>query len=402
MEAIECCAVGPSLNHRWACLTPLCFALSIVGCKTGSVGFAGAGDGAAGAFAGATGSGGDSSSGAGGGTSTGTGGFSGDGGAGDGASDAGPADGPPNTDAGSEGSGKIGPPFVGVGGALLRAYTTDGKQWTSSGDPMSLPSAFTNPVTGDNKWLLRGVCYGAGRFVAVGGTGGEQGLVLTATDGMNWSVVGGIQTNDACAYGNGVFVTNSRWSPDGVNWTRATQVAPACRQIVFGNGVFVSFGDQGTGAVSYTRDGKTWTALDTTYVGTNSDRRGYTMAAFGNSHFLAMSSRSDAPIFEWDGASETSFTETPLPPELQGEARYAIAFGRGAFYIAGFNAIYRRDEATKAWTKIEGQGARDITTLTVTDDIFLDWRWWSTDGVHWTAATMPPPDSIARVTGATQ
>jgi hypothetical protein len=352
------------------------------GASTGS-------SGSGGALAGNGGSGGK------GGTST-SGGSAGvtdrDGGT---ARDAAPSGGPDLT------AIKVGPPFVAVGYATIRAYSNDGKSWTTASDPSPLPGSFSGPpVDGDNKWLLRGVCTDGSRYLAVGGTGGDQGLVLLASGGQAWTVVGGVQANDDCAHGNGFWITPGRQSADAKNWIKAATPSPSSRRIVFAGGIFVSVGDQGGGAVSYTRDGNRWSTLPIKYVGTDADRKGYNTLAVGNGRFLAMNSgRMDAPIFEWDGKSDTSFKETPRPPELASAIVYTLTYGRGAFYIASFNALYRLADGGATWEKIQGQGAKEIYSLVVTDELFVDPRYWSADGVHWNASTGTPAFGITKVIG---
>jgi hypothetical protein len=301
------------------------------------------------------------------------------------AAEAGPADGPgePVGDAGS-----LGPPFVAVGYSSLRAYSADGKSWTQAPAPAVLPPGWTGPpMYGDNQWLFRGACAGPGKFLAVGGTGGDLGLMLSSADGQAWTLVGGAQSNNDCAYGNGLWVTQIRWSQDGASFTKLASGVSA-RRIVYGDGIFVAAGDN---AVSYTRDGQHWTSLAITYTAAAPARKGYDHAAFGNHHFLAVNTlTADAPIFEWDGASDSSFSETPHPPELAGVSLYDLAYGRHAFYLASFNALYRRPDGSTTWEKMPGTGAAELYNLVVTDDLFVDDRWWSTDGAQWNKATNAP------------
>jgi hypothetical protein len=281
-----------------------------------------------------------------------------------------------------------GPPFVAVGYRSVRAYSADGKTWTQAPDPAVLPAGWTGPpVDGDNKWLLRGACFGQGKMLAVGGTSNDMGLMLASMDGQAWTLVGGAQSNDDCAYGNGLWVTQIRWSRDGTNFTKLT-TGTSARRIAYGDGLFVAAGDNN---ISYTRDGQTWTKLAITYSSTT-DRKGYNKIAFGNHRFVAVNTTmSAAPYFEWDGASDTSFTETPHPAEVNGPT-YDIAYGRHAFYIAGFSTLYRRADGATTWQKISGSGAGELYNLVVTDDLFVDDRWWSTDGAQWTKATNAPPE----------
>jgi hypothetical protein len=357
--------------------------------------------GASGSVAGAGGSGASGSGGveASGGSRNGNGGASVDsGGAGGdvtGGTDAGVGGAPD----GSAPLTKLGAPFVAVGYATIRAASSDGKTWGMASAPAPLPSGFSGtPQDGDNQWLLRGVCTDGKKYVAVGGTGGDQGLLLVSNDAQTWNVVGGAQANDDCAYGNGIWVTPSRHSTDTATWTRASAPPQSARKIVFADGRFVSVGDQYGGNVSYTRDGDHWKALPITFVGTDADRKGYNTLAYGNGRFVALSTgRMDAPVFEWDGKSDGSFMETPRPAELAGAALYSVAYGRGAFYIASFNALFRRADGASTWEKIAGQGGREIYSLVVTAELFVDTSYWSTDGIHWTKSGATPAFGITKL-----
>jgi hypothetical protein len=72
---------------------------------------------------------------------------------------------------------------------------------------------------------LNGVAYGNNTFVVVG----ENGIILTSSDGMSWTVrnSGANAPLYSVTYGNGLFVAVG-WpgliltSPDGVNWTVRT------------------------------------------------------------------------------------------------------------------------------------------------------------------------------------
>jgi hypothetical protein len=290
-----------------------------------------------------------------------------------------------------------GPPFVAIGYRSARVYSMDGKTWSQAPDPAVLPPAWTGPpIDGDNQWLLRGGCWGQGKFIAVGGTGGDLGLMLSSSDGKAWSLVGGSQTNDDCAFGAGLWVTQIRSSRDGTTWTK-NQQGVSTRRMVYGDGVFVAAGDD---AVSFTKDGKTWTKLPITFVGSPTARKGYNRVAFGNHRFVAINSLIvTAPILEWDGASNTSFSEKPKPAELGTAILIDLAYGRHAFYIGSTEAMYRLADGSSQWEKISAPGAANLYNLFVTDDLFFNDQRWSTDGIHWTKATNPPTDDINKIVG---
>jgi hypothetical protein len=307
------------------------------------------------------------------------------------------------TDAGTPGDGSSasgdptswGPPFVGFGYRSARIYSMDGKTWTQAPDPAVLPPTWTGPpVDGDNQWLLRGGCFGQGKYIGVGGTGGDQGLMLSSTNGQAWSLVGGAQTNDDCAFGKGLWVTQLRWSTDGTTWTKLNVQANSVRRMVYGDGLFVAAGDDN---VAYTRDGKSWTKLPITYVGTAAARKGYNRVAYGNHRFIAINTNfGGGPVFTWNGASDSSFTETQRP-ELAGAGYIDLAYGRHAFYIGSMNALYRLADGATAWEKIDAPTAAGVYNLVVTDDLFVTDQRWSTDGVTWTKSTNAPKDHINKI-----
>ncbi len=303
------------------------------------------------------------------------------------------------TDGGATGDLKPRAPFVAVGNAALRAYSADGKTWTTAPAPAPLPAGFSGaPATGDNQWLFRGGCYGAGKFVAVGGTVNDNGLLVSSPNGMAWTVVGK-QSNDDCGYGLGRFLTSVRTSTDGVTWTTiATPIA--ARQIVFGHGLFVSVGDNGGGDVDYSSDGTSWKTLPITYKGSGGNTLGYTAVAYGNGRFVAINlTRADSPIFEWDGATTTSFTETPRASLLGSNLSVsAIAYGRGAFVIVAKGSLYRRMDGTTSWKATPYTGTYDtLASLVITDDLYLNTNAWSADGLTFTSSTNPPSQAVTRI-----
>src|SRR5204863_8695252 len=101
--------------------------------------------------------------------------------------------------------------FVAVGGSDAFDHatiltSTDGAIWT--------------PAQSGTPGLLTAVAYTNGTFVAVG----EGGLVLTSTDAVAWTVAAPGMSIDfsSITHGNGNFVavagTEILTSPDGVNW----------------------------------------------------------------------------------------------------------------------------------------------------------------------------------------
>jgi hypothetical protein len=139
----------------------------------------------------------------------------------------------------------------------------------------------------DSDFYLRGVAYGNGLFVAVGGA--STGIAQSSTDGLHWSaksnyvsgsglVTGTITDTNwigGVAYGNGVFVAAGYdgyplVSTDGVHWNvTATKKTPGVlRSIYFLQDHFFAVGDNGTWGL--TVDGSKWDASGTSPVGITS------------------------------------------------------------------------------------------------------------------------------------
>lgn len=285
------------------------------------------------------------------------------------------------------------PPFVAVGYGTMRAVSVDGKRWDTAPAPTDLPAGWTGPpVSGDNQWLLRGVCFGQGKFIAVGGTGGDLGLMLSSTDGRAWTLVGTRpQANDDCAFGNGIWVTGNRYSVDGATWMRAARGA-STRQMVFGGGVFVAVGDNGGGNASTTHDGKSWVDLQIKYKGTDAARKGYNNVAYGNGLFIAVHSFfQDSPVLQWDGKDPAAFTETSRMETLGEPVTIdALAYGRGMFVIASPGFQWRRLDGEKRWTKVRYTGTGRLGSLVITDTLFVTDTAHSVDGITWTKSDTPP------------
>ena len=224
-----------------------------------------------------------------------------------GAGGAGGAKGAAGATGGGAGGGQAGSPggapvAVAVGYGRRRLRTTDAKIWTMQESTAS---------GGDDNDLFRGVTWGNGRFVAVGGS--SVSLTMTSADGQTWTTgtgttgdwLGGVAWNGTAfvaAGGNGRRVrstdngatwTNSTGyksqsihyrgvafgagqivaaghtysespnvgvistSPDGQAWTERRHAGAPLGTIAFGNGMFVGSGDNG--AIATSADGITWT-----------------------------------------------------------------------------------------------------------------------------------------------
>ncbi|MGH1345617.1 MAG: hypothetical protein ACRBN8_28895 [Nannocystales bacterium] len=142
------------------------------------------------------------------------------------------------------------PVWVAVGARRYRAATFDGETWDEQ----------THDVAGGDADLFRGVGWGNGTFVAVGGS------IARSTDGLSWEE----DLVELPAWFGGVAYGNDRWvitggngrhlvsTDDAETWGQGGNTIPfPSRAMAFGAGVFVSVGD--SGGIATSTDGVTWT-----------------------------------------------------------------------------------------------------------------------------------------------
>lgn len=137
----------------------------------------------------------------------------------------------------------------------------------SSPDAVTWTARNAGITSGDND--ITSITYGAGRFVAVGGT--NSSLITSSTDGISWSYQGtqpNEERNDIVFGGNQFVVVcssqNFYTSPDGVNWTLRNAGASALYDgVTFANGLYVVTGKSvtspQTAVIMTSPDGITWT-----------------------------------------------------------------------------------------------------------------------------------------------
>lgn len=166
---------------------------------------------------------------------------------------AGSEEGDTGTDVDGTTGGVVGRTIViGVGNWGHRGTTEDGVRWV---DVMNEPPKDGGDHTPD---LLRGIGYGDGKFVAVGGD--ANGMIMSTTDGATWDEdlfpqgdgwLGDVAWLDGvwvAVGGNGIVV---RSTDGGVEWTQARSgLSFAGRTIIAAEGKLVAAGDGGGIAVS--------------------------------------------------------------------------------------------------------------------------------------------------------
>jgi hypothetical protein len=144
------------------------------------------------------------------------------------------------------------------GGRNIMAATKDGATWSTASNDAKYSRYY------------RGLCFGDGHFLALGGDPGGVGVpsafVSTSSDGMTWSdfqSISGKFILRRAAFGNGLFVGvgdrgRRAYSRDGLHWDDVAGVKPldTLIDVAFGNGVFVGVGLHGLRRS--THDGVTW------------------------------------------------------------------------------------------------------------------------------------------------
>lgn len=183
------------------------------------------------------------------------------------------------------------------------AYSPNGTNWT----PVSMDNFYPRSISyGNGKYVAAGhgsdstlyystngttwenlyegdpyqsVCYGGGRFVAVG----ENGLVKYAdiSDIRNWRSASFSSLNiKRVCYGNGKFVAGTvdgelYYSTNAESWTLASGSMSSITDICYGNGKFVATDN---GGALYSTDGNIWTRADA--------EMGAKCVGYGNGRFV--------------------------------------------------------------------------------------------------------------------
>jgi photosystem II stability/assembly factor-like uncharacterized protein len=270
-----------------------------------------------------------------------------------------------------------GPRFVAVGHHGLRLSSADGVKWE-------------HVQTGKEGETYRAVCFGNGRFVAVGGYGGSNIFAVSA-DGKTWKTA----QRDAryvtylrgLGFGKGTFlglggdpgaVGDSRpfvmQTADGDTWTDLRPVAGKniLRRVAFGGGRFVAVGDRGRRAVS--EDGLTWKdapaakAADTLID-----------VAFGNGIFVGVG------LHGLRMTSADGLTWTDRQTGEEGEHLNAVVWADRQFVAVGMGATYTSPDG-RAWQRHDNTNAP--LSVTFGNGTFLGPSWKgrilrSVDGIRW-------------------
>lgn len=186
-------------------------------------------------------------------------------------------------------------------------------------DPLDSWTART-ACTSDN---LKGIAYGNGVFVAVGGSREDGGIICISEDGQSW--------------------TEASDSPIEEAYLNA---------VVFGNNIFVAVGDGG--AIFTSSDGDEWTKRTSN---TNYSLSGVT---FGNGKFIAVGYGHGAMIL----TSTNGIAWTNVYPESCNlfdpcEWMFTVGYGGGKFFAAGWsgsNTYVLTSSDGNSWSKLKLNG----------------------------------------------
>jgi hypothetical protein len=282
--------------------------------------------------------------------------------------------------AGSESTGEPPPPrdaiAVAVGYGTRRVRSLDGLTWTDFVE--------VDPNGGDDDNLLRGVGWGDGVFVAVGG--GGNGFSMRSLDGIVWQdevhELDGFLSD--VAYLDGVFVAAGgnglrlRSLDAGVSWQDQTPYfAGHYRAIAAGNGIAVAightYGDTNVGLVATTSDGASWSAEQMIGAAHSGG-----CLAFGGGVFVA---RDDAGDLR-SSSDGLAWSEVVLDLEgsgavLRAEARFVTA-GDGVYWVSDDGARWSELASPTVRTPVGWLDGHYLTlgwpaTIDASDDL-LAWE----------------------------
>ena len=301
--------------------------------------------------------------------------------------------------------------------------------YTSSGGGGGGPTTWTavSNSTFDSNYIISGIAYGGGKWVAGSykTSGGRK--IAYSTDGTSWteSYSSGGQIY-AIAYGNNKFVAvgsngNMATSTDGATWTDVENTSTLWNHysvsankytttsiyaIAYGNGKFVAGGTDGAMATS--TDGTNWTAVSNSTFNSNdaygtaniygiaygsAGNAGGTFVAVGTSGKMATSSDG----VTWTAVSTSTFSVTNINAIAYGSAGNA----GGKFVAVGNYGRMATSTNGASWTSVSSTNSTfgsasnqsNIYGIAYGNGMFVAGgeygkMAYSTDGATWTAVSV--------------
>jgi hypothetical protein len=255
-----------------------------------------------------------------------------------------------------------------------------------------------------NDLQIIGGCYGGGSALALNHMDAGDGKmpragVWRSTNGHNFvrswpaPTVFGLPGED-CAFAAGVWSAGNKFSIDGgLSWTDSTSDGGVGnRGLAYGNGVFVGAGDSD---MNWSADGKAWHKA--TPAGGGSFV-GLSHVVFGGNKFLATPFSNANP--SWESTDGKTWTRTKQQIGGNGTSNGVGAAVHKLFNIESDGVYWLPDDSAPGesnWTKV----AMNIggSAIGGTGSIAVNGKYWSTDGLTWTAATTAIPNgySIAKI-----
>lgn len=268
--------------------------------------------------------------------------------------------------------------LVSLYGASLQA-STNGVDWSDVG-PEGLFSA-------------RSISYGAGRFVALGGTSGGAGTAIS-TNGWDWELLPAFTSHYAVkvAYVGGRFLTTCGnytgfaktqffTSIDGEIWVQCPgDTIGYFTDFAYGGGLYVSVASD-IAVVATSPDGTNWTA----HVISSAPRFTGSAVAFGAGRFVAVSVVYGAPSV----ATSADGLNWSLIPGTPTNGLRDITFAAGRFVAVGsYGAIATSTDGLN-WSQFSGGSDRNFRDLTRGGSLYVavgneGMLLTSPDGTAWT------------------
>jgi hypothetical protein len=273
-----------------------------------------------------------------------------------------------------------------VGYGTRRARSTDGVTWTNF--------VQVDPDGGDDDNLLRGVGFGNGRFIAVGGA--AIGISMTSVDGITWT--NEVRTHNAwlgnvvwlggafiAAGGNGL---RTRSLDNGATWSAGVGYQPIHYRDVATNGtIAVAAGHTYNttpplGIIATTTDGVTWTERRRAGVSLN-------RIVSGNGVFVA-AGPGNSVVRSADGITWTDVA-------IGGSGDIELVFANGAFVASVGGTLFRSTDGQQ-WQPISGSRA----PIAYIAGRYINLGWparieVSTNLTTWTSAFAPQGSGFTKV-----
>lgn len=267
--------------------------------------------------------------------------------------------------------------FVAVGLDGLRLSSTDGKTWT----PAQL---------GREGESYRAAAFGTGLCVAVGSFGGDN-ILANTSDGKTWKTgkheAKYVKYIRGLTFGNGQFLALGgdpgsvglskpfvMFSKDGLQWSEPLDIPGKhmLRRAVWGNGLFVAVGDRGRRAAS--KDGKEWSeAPEAKAIDTCTD------VCFGNGVFVGVG------LHGLRMRSTDGLKWTARQTGEEGEHLNSVVFAGGKFVAVGAGATYTSVDGEK-WDRVANENAPQVAAHGANGFVGAAWKgrlFASADGVKW-------------------